>query len=165
MPGGRGSDLVPTEETVVRRYQEEPSTAGPEVDGLLRNTAQSKFHGCRKGGAFVVGLQSGLAPLRSSDWRLHPLRAVEPDKPGNRLNDGARSGQLWLDPWTMAKEKSGSLYRLDPNGPVEIDSGYAIQTSLFSPTDHTSTHRHARQRSTPRCGRRWQNAIARFRED
>jgi sugar lactone lactonase YvrE len=96
------------------------------------------------GGDFVVGLKSGLHRFdpRSGDFSL--LCEVEPELPGNRLNDGAldRSGRLWFGTMDDAeKEKTGSLYRLDANGPVRVDSGYAITNGpCFSPDGRILYH-------------------------
>jgi sugar lactone lactonase YvrE len=96
------------------------------------------------GGDFVVGLKSGLHRFdpRSGDFSL--LCEVEPELPGNRLNDGAldRSGRLWFGTMDDAeKEKTGSLYRLDANGPVRVDSDYAITNGpCFSPDGRILYH-------------------------
>jgi sugar lactone lactonase YvrE len=95
-------------------------------------------------GAFVVGLQSGLHRFdpRSGDFTV--LCEVEPELPGNRLNDGALdpSGRLWFGTMDDAEtEKSGSLYRLDRDGPVRVDSGYAITNGpCFSPDGRLLYH-------------------------
>lgn len=101
-----------------------------------------------QGGEFVVGLKSGLHRFdpRTGDFAL--LFEVEPELPGNRLNDGALdpSGRLWFG--TMdddEKEKTGSLYRLDVNGPVRVDSGYAITNGpCFSPDGRILYHTETR---------------------
>jgi sugar lactone lactonase YvrE len=102
------------------------------------------FMVAEKGGTFVVGLKSGLHRFDPATGDFTFLRAVEPDKPGNRLNDGALDpkGRLWFGSMDNGeKEKSGSLYRLDPNGPVEIDSGYAITNGpCFSPDGRILYH-------------------------
>lgn len=66
----------------------------------------------RRGG-FVVGLQSGLGHFDEKDGTFDLIVEVEPDQPGNRLNDGAvdPSGRLWFG--TMdnnEKSKSGAFY-------------------------------------------------------
>src|SRR5512142_3526299 len=102
-----------------------------------------------KGGTFVVGLQSGLHRFdpKTGDFAL--LCEVEPDKPRNRLNDGALDpkGRLWFG--TMdndEKEKSGSLYRLDRRGPAEVDGGYAITNGpCFSPDGRILYHTDTRE--------------------
>jgi len=97
-----------------------------------------------QGGEFVVGLKSGLHRFDPRTGDLALLFEVEPELPGNRLNDGALdpSGRLWFG--TMdddEKEKTGSLYRLDANGPVRVDSGYAITNGpCFSPDGRILYH-------------------------
>jgi sugar lactone lactonase YvrE len=96
------------------------------------------------GGEFIVGLKSGLHRFdpRSGDFAL--LCEVEPELPDNRLNDGALDpkGRLWFGTMDDAeKEKTGSLYRLDPNGPVRVDSGYGITNGpCFSPDGRLLYH-------------------------
>lgn len=96
------------------------------------------------GGTFVVGLQSGLHRFDPATGDFTFVCAVEPDKPSNRLNDGALDpkGRLWFGSMDNAeKDKSGSLYRLDPSGPVEVDSGYAITNGpCFSPDGRILYH-------------------------
>ncbi|HEX2803019.1 MAG TPA: SMP-30/gluconolactonase/LRE family protein, partial [Sphingomicrobium sp.] len=58
-------------------------------------------------GGFVAGLQSGLHHFDERSGRFELIVAVEPDKPGNRLNDGVvdPSGRLWFG--TMDDGESG----------------------------------------------------------
>lgn len=52
----------------------------------------------RRRGGFIAGLQSGLFAFDPADGSFAPLFAVEPDKPGNRINDGVADplGRLWF---------------------------------------------------------------------
>jgi sugar lactone lactonase YvrE len=64
-------------------------------------------------GGFVAGLQSGLFHFDEKTGVFDLIVEVEPDKPGNRLNDGVvdPSGRLWYG--TMddgEKAKSGAFY-------------------------------------------------------
>jgi len=64
-------------------------------------------------GGFVAGLQSGLFHFDEKTGVFDLIVEVEPDKPGNRLNDGVvdPSGRLWFG--TMddgEKAKSGTFY-------------------------------------------------------
>jgi sugar lactone lactonase YvrE len=64
-------------------------------------------------GGFVAGLQSGLFHFDEKTGVFDLIVEVEPDKPGNRLNDGVvdPSGRLWFG--TMddgEKAKSGAFY-------------------------------------------------------
>jgi xylono-1,5-lactonase len=51
-----------------------------------------------EGGGFVAGLQSGLHRFDPESGAFSLLAAVEPGRPGNRLNDGVvdPSGRLWF---------------------------------------------------------------------
>jgi D-xylonolactonase len=69
-----------------------------------------------QGDGFVAGLQSGLHLFDPSHGSFSLLAEVEPDKPGNRLNDGVvdPSGRLWFG--TMddgERTKSGAFYRFE----------------------------------------------------
>jgi xylono-1,5-lactonase len=64
-------------------------------------------------GGFVAGLQSGLFHFDEKSGAFERIVEVEPDKPGNRLNDGVvdPKGRLWFG--TMdnhEKAKSGAFY-------------------------------------------------------
>ena len=72
-----------------------------------------------EGGGFVAGLQSGLHRFDESDGSFSPIAAVEPELPGNRLNDGVvePGGRLWFG--TMddgEKAPTGRFWRYDRNG-------------------------------------------------
>lgn len=87
-------------------------------------------------GGFVVGLQSGLYHFDELSGAFDLIVEVEPDKPGNRLNDGVvdPAGRLWFG--TMddnEKAKSGAFYcfadnRLRPTGidGIAITNGPAV---------------------------------------
>lgn len=69
-----------------------------------------------RSGGFVAGLQSGLHRFDPASGRFDLLVEVEPDKPGNRLNDGVvdPAGRLWFG--TMdddERAKSGAFYRFE----------------------------------------------------
>ena len=95
-------------------------------------------------GTFVVGIQSGLHRFDPKSGDFAMLMAVEPERPGNRLNDGALDprGRLWFGSMDNGEtEKTGSLFRLDPAGPVVVDKGYAITNGpCFSPDGRTLYH-------------------------
>ena len=89
-----------------------------------------------EGGGFVAGLQSGLHHFdpASGDFRL--IAEVEPDLPGNRLNDGTvdPSGRLWFGTMDNKEEAAtGRFYdyhrgALRDSGlaPVAITNGPAL---------------------------------------
>lgn len=66
-----------------------------------------------EGGGFVAGLQSGLYHFDEKSGAFQQIVMVEPDKPGNRLNDGVvdPSGRLWFGTMDNGeKAKSGAFY-------------------------------------------------------
>ena len=69
-----------------------------------------------EGGGFVAGLMSGLHRFDETAGSFTPIAPVEPDRPGNRLNDGVvdPAGRLWFG--TMADDeagKTGAFYRFE----------------------------------------------------
>ncbi|HYG28970.1 MAG TPA: SMP-30/gluconolactonase/LRE family protein [Allosphingosinicella sp.] len=89
-----------------------------------------------EGGGFVAGLESGLFRFEPETGSFALVAAVEPDRPGNRLNDGVvdPSGRLWFG--TMDNGESaptGSFYSyhrgvLRPTGlsGIPITNGPAV---------------------------------------
>ena len=67
-------------------------------------------------GGFVAGLQSGLYRFDAAGGSFEPLAEVEPDRPGNRLNDGVvdPSGRLWFGTMDNGETgKTGAFYRFE----------------------------------------------------
>lgn len=95
-------------------------------------------------GTFVVGLQSGLHRFDPKTGDFELLFEVEPERPGNRLNDGAidPKGRLWFGSMDNGEaERTGSLFRLNHAGPVAVDRGCAITNGpCFSPDGRTLYH-------------------------
>ena len=98
-------------------YRLEPDTGvrrtwdAPELIGFLLPAAN---------GGFVAGLQSGLHTFDPASGRFERIVEVEPDLPGNRLNDGVvdPAGRLWFGSMDVAeKAKSGAFYCFE-NGEV-----------------------------------------------
>ena len=87
-------------------------------------------------GGFVVGLQSGLYHFDEISGAFTLIVEVEPDKPGNRLNDGVAdpAGRLWFGTMDNGeKAKSGAFYcfadgHLQPTGidGIAITNGPAV---------------------------------------
>lgn len=96
------------------------------------------------GEGFIVGLQDGLYDFDPLTGGFAKLYAVDADKPGNRINDGARDGKgrLWFGTMDNAEvAPTGSLFRLDADGPVAVDSGICITNGpCFSPDGRTLYH-------------------------
>jgi len=89
-------------------------------------------------GGFVAGLQSGLHRFDPAGGAFSRLAEVEPDKPGNRLNDGVvdPSGRLWFG--TMddkERTKSGAFYRFERGSvlPTGIDGISITNGPCLSP--------------------------------
>jgi sugar lactone lactonase YvrE len=96
------------------------------------------------GNRLLAGLKTGLHEFDPAGGRFRLRHAVEPHKPGNRLNDGAvdREGRLWFGSMDDAeRDASGCLYRLDADGPSLVDGGYVITNGpTFSPDGRVLYH-------------------------
>jgi xylono-1,5-lactonase len=96
---------------------------------------------------FVVGLKSGLHRFDPESASFTLMFLVDAHHPDNRLNDGARDpkGRLWFGTMDNGEaERTGSLYRLDQDGPKLMDSGIAITNGPCFSSDgkiiyHTDT--------------------------
>jgi len=81
-------------------------------------------------GDLIGGFQSGFGRISCDRRAVSHIAAPEPHLPGNRMNDGKadRHGAIWCGTMDMAeKEATGSLYRLDPDGSLQVmDSGYMV---------------------------------------
>ncbi|PAX06749.1 SMP-30/gluconolactonase/LRE family protein [Sphingomonas lenta] len=87
-------------------------------------------------GAFLAGLRTGLHRFTPADGRFDLLAEVEPQLPGNRLNDAAvdPAGRVWFGSMDNAETAAtGRLYALERGNirdsgaePVVITNGPAI---------------------------------------
>ncbi|MEA3052921.1 MAG: xylono,5-lactonase [Sphingomonadales bacterium] len=71
------------------------------------------------GGGFVAGLMSGLHRFDERTGEFTLVARIEPERPGNRLNDGVvdPAGRLWFGTMdNQESEKSGAFYRFDRGG-------------------------------------------------
>lgn len=97
-----------------------------------------------KNGHFIAGAKSGLYDFDPASGGFALIRTVEPDHPGNRLNDGAvdARGRLWFGSMDDAEEEAtGLLYRLDRGSLAPMDSGYVVTNGpAFSPDGRTLYH-------------------------
>ncbi|MEI9992452.1 MAG: SMP-30/gluconolactonase/LRE family protein [Rhizomicrobium sp.] len=99
------------------------------------------------GDGFIVGLKDGLYRFDPRDGGFALLHRVDADKPGNRINDGARdaAGRLWFGTMDNGEEAlTGRLYRLDADGPTVVESDICITNGPCSSPDgkifyHTDT--------------------------
>ena len=80
-------------------------------------------------GTMIAGLKSGLHAFDPGTGGFTPLVAIEPDRPGNRLNDSTVDplGRLWFGSMDDAEaEPSGAIYRADQRGIVRAIDGICI---------------------------------------
>ena len=96
-----------------------------ETDGMVTSI------GLRKDGGYIVGLESSLA-LWEPGSRFETFVNIEPDRPGNRLNEGVAGpdGCYWVgtmqnnvDRHWQPKDQtqaSGQVWRIWPDGKTEL---------------------------------------------
>ncbi|MDF9844840.1 MULTISPECIES: SMP-30/gluconolactonase/LRE family protein [unclassified Paenibacillus] len=86
-------------------------------------------------GGWILALQQGIYRYDGSNPdQLEQLAEVEPELPGNRLNDAKcdSAGRLWFGSMSMGSEQSaGSLYVMERDGNVrQVLSGVGISNGL-----------------------------------
>ena len=88
----------------------------------------------RAAGGLAVGAGDGFLALDPATGAVTRLATAEPDKPGNRMNDGAcdRAGRFYAG--TMAADESpgqGAMHRLDPDHSVtQLFTGVGISNGI-----------------------------------
>jgi sugar lactone lactonase YvrE len=94
----------------------------------------------RAAGGLAVGAGDGFVALDPVTGAVTALATAEPDRPGNRMNDGAcdRAGRFYAG--TMAADETpgqGALYRLDPDhGVTQLFTGVGISNGIgWSPDE------------------------------
>jgi len=113
--------------------------------GAVRTWRLPEPVGCaalRETGGAIVALQSGFAFLDLATETLEWIARPEPDRPGNRMNDGKcdRQGRFWAGTMDDAERtRSGALYRVDPDlGVHRLESDIGIPNALaWSPDSRT----------------------------
>jgi sugar lactone lactonase YvrE len=97
-----------------------------------------------RGGGWICGLATGLYRFDPVRGEFSLLREVEPQRPGNRLNDAFvdADGHLWFGSMDNAEaEASGALYQLTDRGCLRRDAGYVITNGpAASPDGRTLYH-------------------------
>ncbi|WP_439549185.1 SMP-30/gluconolactonase/LRE family protein [Falsiroseomonas sp.] len=101
--------------------------------------------GLRAKGGFIAGTLQGFAILDPAKGIFDTIARPEPDRPGNRMNDGKvdRRGRYWCGGmnarFVETYEASASLWRLDPDGSVHrMETGIIVGNGIaFSPDDRT----------------------------
>ena len=80
----------------------------------------------RRGGGLVIAGDRGFSFLDEASGRLERIADPEADVPGNRFNDGKCSPDGFFFAGTISLEKkegTAKLYRLSPDGTVEVAHG------------------------------------------
>jgi len=100
---------------------------------------------------FLCGMQDGLYRFDTETGHCHRLIEVEPQLPGNRINDGFVDphGRLWFGTMDDGEASaSGSLYQLGDDGRLLLrDGGYVITNGpAMSPDARTLYHADTVQR-------------------
>lgn len=125
----------------VWRY--DPST------GSSQSWAMPENIGClvlREGGGICAAMKSGFAFLDLDPLKIQMIATPEADIPFNRMNDGRcdRRGRFWCGSMNargkdVPREKSASLYRLDPDLSChKMDEGFTVSNGIaFSPDNRT----------------------------
>jgi L-arabinonolactonase len=95
------------------------------IDGDVRTWDLPAKPGCvalREQGGVLVALATGVHSLDLDSGALALIVDPEPDRPGNRLNDGSvdAAGRFWIGSMDDAEKApdAGSLYRIAPDGTV-----------------------------------------------
>ncbi len=106
----------------------------------------------RAAGGFVAHGEAGFATIDPAADRYDLFHVTEPDRPGNRSNDGKidPAGRFWSGTMDDAKQAaSGALYRLDCDRRVtRVDDGYAISNGpAFSLDGRIMYHTDTRERT------------------
>jgi sugar lactone lactonase YvrE len=96
----------------------------------------------RCGGGIIAGLKTGFAAVDLGTGAIKHILDPEPEYPENRLNDGRcdRRGRYWVGSRNPGStERTGSLYRLDPDFTCHrMDTGFIVANGMaFSPDDRT----------------------------
>jgi sugar lactone lactonase YvrE len=97
------------------------------------------------GDGLIVGLKTGFAELQLDPFEIQPVGDPEPHRPDNRLNDAKVDawGRIWAGSKDdNDKDRSGALYRLDPDlSWSQHDDGYGVTNGpAFSPDGHILYH-------------------------
>jgi sugar lactone lactonase YvrE len=96
-------------------------------------------------GRFVVGLQKGLARFDPASGAFEPLAEVEPDLPGNRLNDATvgPDGVIWFGSMDDGEQApTGRVHRFDGSAVSDVDIPAVTITNgpAISPDGRTLFH-------------------------
>lgn len=88
----------------------------------------------RRRGGLILAVRSGFATFDPETGAVEVVHRPEPDRPGNRFNDGKCDprGRFWAGTMDDAeRERTGALYRFDPDGTCErLLDGLGIPNTL-----------------------------------
>jgi D-xylonolactonase len=102
-------------------------------------------------GSLICGVRSGLHRFAPATGRFEFIRAVEPERPQNRLNDGfvAPDGTLWFGSMDDSEETiSGALYSYRDGVLTRHDDGYRVTNGpALSPDGRTLYHNDTTERT------------------
>jgi sugar lactone lactonase YvrE len=139
-PAEKALWFVDINKRLIHRYDastgEGRSWPAPAAPGFLARLSD---------GGWLAGLKIGLHRFDPESGAFELIHEVEPDRPGNRLNDGAVDalGRLWFGSMDDGEtEPTGRLYRWTPGaGATAHDDGYVITNGpAFSPDLKTLYH-------------------------
>jgi sugar lactone lactonase YvrE len=106
--------------------------------------SETGFLAPRKDGHFIAGTKTGLMDFEPVSGGFTLVREVEPQRPTNRLNDGAvdPEGRLWFGSMDDGEQQAtGQLYCFDRGRLTAMDSGYVITNGpAFSPHGRALYH-------------------------
>lgn len=96
-------------------------------------------------GGFIAGTEQGFAHVDPHAGSFELIGDPEPERPGNRFNDGALdlAGRFWAGTMDDAMEQSsGALYRVDAADRWQrVDDGYRVTNGpAFSPDGRLMYH-------------------------
>lgn len=99
----------------------------------------------RASGGFIAGCEQGFAHVDPHAGTFELIGDPEPERPGNRFNDGALDlqGRFWAGTMDDAEEQaSGALYRFEAANRWErVDDGYRVTNGpAFSPDGRRMYH-------------------------
>jgi len=128
----------------VHRFDPETGQPGTGTGDSWQAPSEVGFLAPLDAERFIAGTKAGFYQFtpRTSEFKF--MRGIEPDRPSNRLNDGAVDGcgRLWFG--SMDDEEglaSGQLYRFHRGCLAPMDSGYVITNGpAFSPDGRTLYH-------------------------
>ena len=130
-------------------FRLDPATGA--LERFAMPAAIGSFGLCPDGRA-IVALRTGVHFFDFATGKFEFFVHPEPDRPGNRLNDGkvGPDGRFWVGSMDdrPAKEPVAALYRIDPDGhSTKMVEGLIVSNGLaWSPDGRTLYHSDSRQR-------------------